>query len=82
MRTARMRLESMGTTVRATTREASREKVTVKARSRNSSRASPRMNSTRGRNTATVVRVEAMTALPISSVPCRAASLGFTPLSR
>ena len=51
----------MGISVNASTSEASRAKVTVSAWSR-------------GKNTATVVMVEASTAPPISRVPCRAAS--------
>ena len=33
----------------------------------------------RGRNTQSIVRVEAMTEIPTSEVPCTAASIGFSP---
>ena len=35
-----------------------------------------------GRNTQSIVRVEAMTEIPTSDVACTAASLGFSPLSK
>ena len=63
----------MGTTVMETKREASNAKVTVKAISLNNCPATP-FTKTMGKNTETVVRVEAITAEPTSLVPLRAAS--------
>ena len=73
--------DSMGTRVSATSSESSNEKVTVSAWSRNSCPAMPEMN-TIGKNTATEVRVAAVTAIATSDVPWRAASAAAMPCSR
>ena len=73
--------ESIGTSVSATSSESSNEKVTVSAWSRNSWPAMPEMN-TIGKNTATEVRVAAVTAIATSDVPWRAASAAGMPCSR
>ncbi len=65
--------------VTATTSEASRLKVTVRAWSRKSCPAMP-STKTMGRNTATVVRVEATTAPPTSAVPLMAAAYRDCPI--
>ena len=72
---------SMGTSVSDTTREARREKVTVRAMSLKSCPAIP-STKTMGKNTATVVNVEAVTAPATSVVPFMAESKAFTPFSR
>ena len=65
--------DTMGTSVSATTRDASSEKETVSAISLKTSAAIPSTNTT-GTKTATVVSVDATTAMEISSLPSRAAS--------
>ncbi len=71
----------MGIRVSETARAASREKETVSAWSRKSWAATPSRKTT-GRKTATVVRVEAMTAWPTSEAPLRAAVVSSSPASR
>ncbi len=71
----------MGLSRSATARDAISEKVTVSARSRKIWPAMPSTN-TMGKNTATVVRVEATTALDTSRVPRSAASLIPSPSTR
>jgi len=65
---------NMGIRVTATTREASRLRVTVMAMSPKSAPAIP-STKMMGRKTATVVRVEAATAPPTSVVPVMAAAV-------
>ena len=71
----------MGISIRATSREATREKVTVRAWSRKSCPATP-STKTMGTKTQIVVRVAAITAEPTSPAPRRAASRGGRPCSR
>ena len=71
----------MGMNVSATASEASRAKVTVRAWSVKIWPATPSMN-TMGKNTAMVVRVEAVTAMPTSDAPRRADSTMESPSSR
>jgi len=78
---SRLRAEfSIGTRVRETTKEASREKVTVSAISLNSCPAIP-STKTIGKNTATVVKVEAVTAPATSEVPFKAELYRSAPFS-
>ena len=70
----------MGTSVMPTMSEMSCAKVTVSAWSRNSCPAMPLTN-TIGKNTATEVSVEAVTAVATSAVPSRAASMVDSPAS-
>ena len=72
---------SMGIRNRAVPREASREKTTVRAMSPKTWPATP-STKTMGRNTATVVRVEAPTAMPTSCVPRTTAVRRSSPSSR
>ena len=78
---SKRREASMGTTKSATTRDASREQTTASARSPKTCPATP-STKTMGRNTATVVRVLAMTAAPTSWVPRMAAAMISSPSSR
>ena len=72
---------SIGIRVRATIRETTNEKATVRAWSRKSWAATP-STKTIGTNTQIVVRVEAVIARPTSEVPTRAASTSSSPSSR
>ncbi len=65
--------------VNATKREESREKVTVRASSLKRCAVIPSTN-TIGKNTAMVVRVDAVMAIATSFVPDRAAVTGSSPL--
>ena len=65
--------ENIGTTVRATTRDARRAIIIVKQKSSNITEAIPPLSAI-GRNTSTVVRVDAITAINISLEPFIAAS--------
>ncbi len=60
-----------GTTVMATTKEASKAKVTARANGRKNSPTRPPMNA-RGRNTATAARVDDRMAVATSRVPSTA----------
>ena len=71
----------MGSSVNEMNRLTSTEVVTVTAKGRNHSPASPLMNAT-GTNTAMMENVVAATASPISAVPLRAAVTRSSPRSR
>ena len=75
------RLASTGTTVRAQMSDASRAKVTVKAKGRKNWLTRPPTRP-RGRKTATVVRVELVMALATSRVPSMHAWRIGSPLPR
>ena len=71
----------MGTSVRAAVVDTIMMMETIQPSCRNMMPAMPEIM-VRGRNTHSMVRVEAITEIPTSAVPCTAASLGFSPLSR
>ena len=75
------RAHSMGTRVRAAVVETIMMMDTIQPSWRNMMPAMPEIM-VRGRNTHSMVSVEAMTEIPTSAVPCTAASLGFSPRSR
>ena len=72
---------SMGTSVRAAVVDTIMMMDTIQPSCRNIMPAMPEIIVS-GRNTQSIVRVEAMTEMPTSEVPCTAASLGFSPFSR
>ena len=71
----------MGSSVNEMKRLTSTEATTVKPKGRNHSPDTPGMKAT-GTNTATIEKVVAATARPISDVPCSAAVRRSTPRSR
>ena len=72
--------QSMGTSVRAAVVDTIIIMDTIQPSWRNIMPAMP-LIMVRGRNTHSMVSVEAMTEIPTSAVPCTAASLGFSPFS-
>ncbi len=76
----KMVADSIGTTISATAKLARSEKLTVSASSLNIIPARPPTKAM-GKNTATVVRVEAVMAMATSSVPRRAAVRRSAPSS-
>ncbi|MPM79416.1 hypothetical protein SDC9_126449 [bioreactor metagenome] len=73
--------DKSGTRVRETRREAKSDMATVRASSLKIFAVMPSIK-TMGRKTATVVKVEAVTAMATSSAPFRAASAGGSPSRR
>ena len=71
----------MGTRVRAAVVETIMMMDTIQPSWRNMMPDMPEIM-VRGRNTHSMVSVEAITEIPTSAVPCTAASLGFSPRSR
>jgi len=74
------RAESMGSRVKEMNSETSTAEATVRPNCLNMRPTTPPMNAT-GTNTATTVKVVAITARPISEVPRWAAVIGSSPFS-
>jgi len=75
------REQSMGTKVSAAATEMIMMMLTIHPSCWNMIPAMP-LIIVRGRNTQSIVSVDAITEMPTSEVPCTAASLGFSPLDR